>query len=57
MWLISFVLLWWIGVGFTMGLVSEEDTPNTGFVLIGLAWPIVLGEYLKQYLKGTTKCS
>lgn len=55
--LVSLIILWWVGVGFTVGLVTTEDTPFIGYTAIFLGWPIVLGEYIKHRVEGIPICS
>lgn len=55
--LASLIILWWVGVGFTVGLVTTEDTPFIGYTAIFLGWPIVLGEYIKHRVEGIPICS
>lgn len=51
--ILSLIWLWWIGVGFTIGLVTTEDTSFIGFAAICVGWPIMLGEYVKNRIEGT----
>lgn len=48
----ALVATWWVCSSFTMGLVSDKkDMDVRRFALIFIAWPIILGEYVKEIVE------